>query len=81
MSHLNTRTPTGDDVTQRGDSKPAFSEDLFERVLRRDNLHLAWKRVRANKGAAGIDGMSIDEFPAWAKSGGWKAVVLDLETG
>ena len=68
-------------MTQRGDSKPAFSEDLFERVLLLDNLHLAWKRVRANKGAAGIDGMTIDEFLAWAKSGGWKAAVSDLETG
>ena len=81
LPHLNTQTPTGDDVTQRRDSKPAFSNDLFERVLQRDNLHVAWKRVRANKGAAGIDGMTLDEFPAWAKSGGWKTVMSELETG
>ena len=81
MSHLNTRTPPGDDVTQRRDLKPAFSDDLFERVLQRDNLYAAWKRVRANKGTAGIDGMTIDEFPAWAKSGHWKRVVAELETG
>ena len=81
MSHLNTRMPTGNDVTQRSDSKPAFSEDLFERVLQRGNLQTAWKRVRANKGAAGIDGMTINEFPDWAKSGCWKRVVAELETG
>ncbi len=81
MSHLNTRTPTGDDVTQRSDSKPAFSHDLLERVLQRDNLQAAWRRVRANKRAAGIDGMTIDEFPDWAKSGHWKTVVTELETG
>lgn len=81
MSHLNTRTPPGDDVTQRSDLKPAFSFDLFERVLQRGNLQAAWKRVRANKGAAGIDGMTIGEFPAWAKSGHWKAVAIELETG
>ena len=57
------------------------SDDLFERVLQRHNLQVAWKRVRANKGAAGIDGMTIDEFPAWAKSGHWKRVVIELETG
>ena len=81
MTHLNTQTPTGGDVTQRSDSKPAFSDDLFERVLQRENILKAWQRVRANKGAAGIDGMTIDEFPAWAKSGHWKSVVSDLEAG
>jgi RNA-directed DNA polymerase len=42
---------------------------------------MAWRRVRANKGAAGVDGMTVDEFPEWAKSGGWKQVAADLETG
>jgi RNA-directed DNA polymerase len=53
LSHLNTRTPSGDDVTQRSDMKPAFSDDLFERVLQRDNISAARKRVRANKGGGG----------------------------
>ena len=78
---MNTQTPTGDDVTQRRDSKPAFSDNLFERVVQRDNILKAWQRVRANKGAAGIDGMTIDEFPAWAKSGHWKRVTTELVTG
>ena len=81
MPHLNTRTPTGDDVTQRSDPKPAFSDNLFERVLQRDNILKAWQRVRANKGAAGIDGMTIDDFPAWTKSGHWKTVMTELRTG
>jgi RNA-directed DNA polymerase len=81
LLHLNTRMPTGSDVTQRCDSKPAFSHDLFEQVLQRGNLQAAWKQVRANKGAAGVDGMTIDGFPVWAKSGEWKRVVSELETG
>lgn len=81
MSDLNTRTPTGDGVTQRIDSKPVFSNDLFEQVLQPDNLQAAWRRVRANKGAAGVDGMTIKAFPVWANSGCWKAVKTDLETG
>jgi RNA-directed DNA polymerase len=73
--------PTGSDVTQRSDTKPAFSNDLLERVLHRDNILAAWQQVRANKGAAGIDGMTIEEFPAWAKSGHWKRIVTELKTG
>ncbi len=80
MPHLNTRTPTGGDVTQRSDLKPAFSDNLFDRVLQKDNILTAWQRVRANKGAAGIDGMTIDEFPAWAKTGNWKRVMTELRT-
>ena len=33
-------------------------EDLLERILSRDNLNLAYKRVKANKGSHGVDGMS-----------------------
>jgi len=29
---LNTRMPTGNDVTQHRDSKPTFSHDLFEQI-------------------------------------------------
>jgi RNA-directed DNA polymerase len=81
MTDLNTRTPSGEDVTQRIAMKPAFSENLFEQVLQPENIQAAWKRVRANKGAAGIDGMTIDAFPAWVRSGEWKVVVEELETG
>jgi len=68
-------------VTQRIDPKPAFSNDRFEQMLHPENLQRAWKQVRANKGAAGIDGMSIEDFPAWAKSGGWEAVKSELRSG
>ena len=81
MTDLNTRTPSGDDATQRTDLKPAFSKDLLELMLSRTNLQEAWRRVRANKGAAGIDGMTIDEFPTWARKGHWKVIVNDLESG
>jgi len=35
--------------------------ELLDRILERDNLNRAYKRVKANKGAPGIDGMTIDE--------------------
>ena len=41
--------------------------DLLERVLDRNNLNRAYKRVKANKGACGVDGMTIDEALSWLK--------------
>lgn len=34
---------------------------LLEAALTRQNLHAAWKRVKANKGAAGVDGLDIEQ--------------------
>ena len=44
------------------------TQDLLNQVLNKDNLTQAWKRVRANRGAPGIDGLTIDEFRAHFKS-------------
>lgn len=41
--------------------------DLLEKVLDRDNLNRAYKRVKANKGACGVDGMTIEEALPWLK--------------
>jgi RNA-directed DNA polymerase len=48
------------------------TQPLMEEVLRRENLFAALRRVQANKGAPGADGMSVDELPehlrqAWPK--------------
>ena len=40
---------------------------MLERILLRDNLLRAWRRVQANKGAAGVDDITIDDFPAYLK--------------
>ena len=44
--------------------------DLLCKVLSRENLNKAYKKVRANKGAAGIDGMTVEEALPWLKSNG-----------
>ena len=35
--------------------------ELLEKILEKDNLNRAFKRVKANRGAPGIDGMTIEE--------------------
>ena len=41
--------------------------DLLERILSRGNLNRAYKRVRANKGAPGIDGMTVEDALPWLR--------------
>jgi len=54
--------------------------DLLEKVLDRDNLNRAYKRVKANKGAAGIDGMSVEEALPWLKENG-NALIESIRNG
>ena len=41
--------------------------DLLERILSRENLNRAYKRVKANKGAPGIDGMTVEQALPWLR--------------
>ena len=41
--------------------KDSAQPELLERILDRDNLNRAFKRVKAKKGAPGIDGMTVEE--------------------
>lgn len=52
-----TRDETG---LPRQDTEDA-GRDLLGQVLARENMERAWKRVKANKGAAGVDGLGIAE--------------------
>lgn len=47
------------------DPARALTGNLMEEVTERDNLNRAYRRVRANKGAAGVDGMTVGDLPAW----------------
>lgn len=55
--------------------------DLLEAMLTRENLVRAWKRVKANQGAAGIDGRSIAETWEWLKRDGWSITREQLRSG
>ena len=72
--------PTGGERLRRGVMQPALHDDLMERVLDSENMQRAWKRVKANKGASGIDGMAIDDFTAYAREH-WPAICEALCDG
>jgi RNA-directed DNA polymerase len=44
-----------------GSAKQTAGGSLLEAALTRQNLQVAWKRVKANKGAAGVDGLDIEQ--------------------
>lgn len=48
--------------------------------MARENLQRAWKRVKANKGAAGVDGLSIDETAAHLRTA-WPIIRDQLLAG
>lgn len=43
------------------------AEDLLEAILERDNLNRAYKQVKRNHGAPGIDGMTVEEALPWLR--------------
>jgi RNA-directed DNA polymerase len=46
---------------------PAATMHLMEKVCERENLVRAWQRVRGNKGAPGVDGMTIDDAKSYLR--------------
>jgi RNA-directed DNA polymerase len=59
---------------------PAREEQLMEEVCGRENCQQALRRVKANKGSAGIDGMKVSELPGYLKQH-WPAIREQLLSG
>jgi len=53
---------------------------MMEQVLSAENLQAAWRRVKANAGAPGIDGMTVEAFPAFCREH-WPRIRSALMTG
>lgn len=47
-----------------------YASKLLEKILDRNNLNLAYKRVKANKGSHGVDGMAVSELLYYLKQNG-----------
>jgi len=57
---------TENNITDADQSK----ERLLEKMVDRDNMNYAYKRVKSNKGAHGVDGMKVDELLQYLKENG-----------
>jgi RNA-directed DNA polymerase len=66
--------------TGRTPGYPASTEDMFERIVAQENVHRAWRQVRRNHGAPGVDGMTCEEFPTYARTH-WQRIRQDLLDG
>jgi hypothetical protein len=56
------------------------TETWMEQVLDATNMQSAWHRVRRNGGAPGMDGMTIAQFPAFARQH-WERIRAQLRDG
>jgi RNA-directed DNA polymerase len=65
---------------KRGTESPAIAEQLMEEVCERENCKRALKRVKANKGSAGVDGMTVQQLPEYLKQY-WPAIREQLLSG
>lgn len=58
-------------ITEKGDTNANESkEGMLEKIVSRDNLNEAFKRVKANKGSHGVDGMGVDELLQYFRDNG-----------
>ena len=60
--------------------RPAVAGPSMEAVVERENLRKALAQVKRNKGAAGVDGMSVDDLPAHLKEH-WPTIRAQLLEG
>jgi RNA-directed DNA polymerase len=65
---------------ERAAPESTSNATLMDRVLERSNLQRALKQVRSNRGAPGIDGMSVDALPSYLKEH-WLKIRAQLVAG
>jgi len=63
MNSHNTINSNEGVIMRRVIESPDPNDHMLERILSRNDIQQAWKRVKANKGIPGVDRISIDEFP------------------
>jgi len=67
-------------TAKRQSESPAIGQQLMEEVCERENCKQALARVKANKGSAGVDGMTVQQLPEHLKQH-WPAIREQLLSG
>lgn len=80
MSSGVAKNPTGRAGSRRVVERHSLNLISVEGVVKRENMLRAWKQVKANKGAPGIDGISIEQFPTYAHEN-WEGIKQSLLEG
>ncbi len=72
--------PGSDEASRPRHDLAGTGPGLLEAALARENLQRAWARVKANKGAAGVDGLDIEATAAHLRTA-WPAIREQLRAG
>ena len=72
MAETGSEAPTNDRrdellMAKRGPESEETTEQLMEKICEPENMRKALRRVQENKGAPGIDGITVDELPGYLK--------------
>jgi RNA-directed DNA polymerase len=80
MSFDNSQTPSGELGVRRVMKPPPVDLASVEYIVSNTSIAEAWKKVKSNKGAPGVDNISIEKFPKWGRPK-WKAYKKQLLEG
>lgn len=77
-SDISVKQTSGDNAW-RNVMQPALGVSMYH-LLSSINMQDAWKKVKANKGAPGIDGITVQGYPAWINEH-WPRIRKELQEG
>ena len=67
-------------IADQNSERLMFDAALMEAICERENLKAALRRVKQNKGSPGVDGVTVDELPAYLKAH-WTEIKEQLLNG
>lgn len=62
IQRMNSKVSEGQQIKKALHNNDSLTRRLMEQICRPENLNQAYKRVKANKGAPGVDGLTIDKL-------------------